>query len=188
MSGAHASRIVLPDPGQVQAEIDELGLGVDAPELHGGLCGWLCGGGDPQARDWLAQVLADPGQDPAAAHGALQRLHAATRRALDDPEFGLSLLLPDEAHPISERGDALLGWCRGFVGGFGLAAGAQPPLGEESREALADLSKIAMSELSYEDPERDEDAFEEVAEYVRVAALLLHGDCVLGPRHRRSLN
>ena len=36
--------------------------------------------------------------------------------------------------------------------------------------------------------EEDEDALAELEEFVRVAALLLHGDCVLGPRHRRSLN
>src|SRR5688572_26041029 len=53
---------------------------------------------------------------------------------------------------------------------------------------VTDLGRIAGSELSYEDPTTDEEALEEVAEFVRVAALLLHSDCVLGPRHRRSLN
>jgi uncharacterized protein YgfB (UPF0149 family) len=97
-------------------------------------------------------------------------------------------LIPPGAESVSERGEALLGWGRGFLGGFGLAAGAEPPLSEESRDALADLGRIAGSELSYEDPDNDEEALEEVAEFVRVAALLLHSDCVLGPRHRRSLN
>ena len=39
-----------------------------------------------------------------------------------------------------------------------------------------------------EDEAEDEDALAEIEEFVRVAVLLLHGDCVLGPRHRRSLN
>ena len=47
---------------------------------------------------------------------------------------------------------------------------------------------MAASDLAYDDPESDEQALEEVAEFVRVAALLLHSDCVLAPRHRRSLN
>ena len=36
--------------------------------------------------------------------------------------------------------------------------------------------------------EEDEAALVEIAEFIRVAALLLHGDCVLGPRHRRSMH
>ena len=36
--------------------------------------------------------------------------------------------------------------------------------------------------------EEDEAALSELEEFVRVAVLLLHGDCVLGPRHRRRLN
>ncbi|HEY9143467.1 MAG TPA: UPF0149 family protein, partial [Arenimonas sp.] len=63
-----------------------------------------------------------------------------------------------------------------------------PPLSEESEEALADMARIAASDLSYEEPEADAEALEEVAEFIRVAALLLHSDCVLGPRHRRKLN
>ena len=34
----------------------------------------------------------------------------------------------------------------------------------------------------------ERDALAEIEEFVRVAVLLLHGDCVLGPRHRQSLN
>ena len=36
--------------------------------------------------------------------------------------------------------------------------------------------------------DRDEHALAEIEEFVRVAVLLLHGDCVLAPRHRQSLN
>ena len=31
-------------------------------------------------------------------------------------------------------------------------------------------------------------ALAEIEEFVRVAALLLHGDCVMGSRHRQPLN
>ena len=51
------------------------------------------------------------------------------------------------------------------------------------RAALADAERAR-------DTTRDElaKALSELEEFVRVAVLLLHGDCVLGPRHRRSLN
>ena len=102
---------------------------------------------------------------------------------------GLLVLQQKAQEPgILVRADALLSWCRGFLGGFGLAAGAKPPLSEESEEALGDIARIAASDLSYEDPEADAAALEEVSEFIRVAVMLLHSDCVLGPRHRRKLN
>ena len=81
-----------------------------------------------------------------------------------------------------------MAWGRGFLGGFGLAAGESPPLSEDSAEAIADLARITGSELAYDEPEADEEALGEVAEFVRVAVMLVHSDCVLGPRHRRKLN
>ena len=87
---------------------------------------------------------------------------------------------------MSERGEALVAWCRGFLGGVGLA-GLEPLLGEEAREALGDVAKIAESQVSYEDPESDEEALAEIEEFVRVAALLIHGDC-LAARQRQRLH
>lgn len=181
--------IEMPDYAEVSAQIAQLRLGVDAAELHGSLCGYLSGGGETSGRgDWLGRVMAEPDPEDVARDSALDRLFVATEALLESPDFGFDLLLPDEDRPVGERGDALLGWCRGFLGGFGLAAGSDPPLSEDGADALKDLARMAGSELSYEDPEGDEEALSEVAEFVRVAALLLHGDCVLGPRHRKSLN
>jgi uncharacterized protein YgfB (UPF0149 family) len=182
------SEYALPPHADVTAQLHELAVGMDASELHGSLCGYLSGGQAPGRGDWINQMLADPEPVDIEANSPLDRLFTATAGLLESPDFGFELLLPHIDESVSERGEALLGWCRGFLGGFGLAAGAEPPLSDESKDALADLGRIAGSELSYEDPGNDEEALEEVAEFVRVAALLLHSDCVLGPRHRRSLN
>jgi uncharacterized protein YgfB (UPF0149 family) len=187
--GCTMTSIDMPDYAEASAELARLQLGVEASELHGSLCGYLSGGADaPGRREWLARVMSDPEVGPVPREGALDRLYLATEALLESPDFGFDLLLPDEETPIGERGEALLGWCRGFLGGFGLSAGSDPPLSEDGADALRDLAKMAGTELSYEDPEGDEEALAEVAEFVRVAALLLHGDCVLGPRHRKSLN
>jgi uncharacterized protein YgfB (UPF0149 family) len=189
-SRGHAmTSIEMPDYAEASAELARLQLGVEAAELHGSLCGYLSGGADvPGRAAWLAQVMSDPELGPVERDSALDRLFVATEALIESADFGFDLLLPDEEAPIGERGDALLGWCRGFLGGFGLSAGSNPPLSEDGADALRDLAKMAGSELSYEDPEGDEEALAEVAEFVRVAAMLLHGDCVLGPRHRKSLN
>jgi hypothetical protein len=183
------SNIELPDYAQVRDQISQLQLGLDAAELHGSLCGYLSGGAEAPGRaDWLGKVMADPDALAATPDSALDRMFVATGILLESPDFGFDLLLPDVDLPVVERGDALMSWCRGFLGGFGLSAGAAPPLSEESQDALGDLARLAASDLAYDDPEADEQALEEVAEFVRVAVLLLHSDCVLAPRHRRSLN
>ncbi|MDR1074780.1 MAG: UPF0149 family protein [Xanthomonadaceae bacterium] len=180
----------LPDSTSVAQESTALGLGVSAAELHGALCGWLCGGGE-DAPDWPARVLADPDAPVPATDSALQALRRASVEQLEDGEFGFELLLPEATAPLDDRAGALFEWCQGFLGGFGLAAGAARTLSEESQEALQDLARLAgasVQEGAEDDQDKEEDALSELEEFVRVAALLLHGDCVLGPRHRNRLN
>lgn len=182
---ADPSIVRMPSADDVAAAAHRAGLAADAAELHGALCGWIAGGGSA-GPDWLARVLADPALP--AAEGVLRDLATATSAQLGDRDFGFELLLPDESASLQTRSGALFDWCRGFVGGFGLAAGAAPPLSEEGTEALADLVRLAAAAAEEGGDQEDEQALAEIEEYVRVAALLLHGDCALGPRHRGRLN
>ena len=159
-----------------------------AAEFHGAVCGWVAGGGAAGGRDWLANVTADPAAEAPAPGGVLDRLRAASVAQLEDREFGFDLLLADAGASLGERSESLFDWCRGFLGGFGLAAGARPPLSEEGQEALADLARLASATPQDEGDDEDEEALSEIEEFVRVAALLLHGDCALGPRHRQQLH
>ena len=177
----------LPPLQEVESASRSRELGAGASELHGGLCGWLAGGGS-DGPDWLARVLADADIDAVAPGDAFDRLREASVAQLEDREFGFELLLPEAGASLYERSGALFDWCRGFVGGFGLAAGPTPPLSAEGQEALADLVRLSAAAAEEGGDEEDEDALAEIEEYVRVAVLLLHGDCALGPRHRGRLN
>lgn len=176
----------LPSLTEVESACREAGLGVGAAELHGGLCGWIAGGGTGD--NWLARVMADDALPPPAPGSALARLQAATAAQFEDRDFGLALLAPEDEASLAARSGALFDWCRGFVGAFGLAAGASPRLSEEGGEALADLARLARATAQDDGDEEDEEALVEIGEFVRVAALLLHGDCALAARHRNSLN
>ena len=196
----------LPGWADVAAAADRLGLASTPAELHGALCGWLAGGSGlhhgaardgarsgaaaapGQAANWLAQVLADETLPPPERGDALDRLQAATAAQLGDSDFGFDLLLPQAEAPLAERSGALFDWCRGFLGGFGLAAGDRAALSDEAREALTDLAKLAAATPQDEGDEDDESALAEIEEFVRVAALLLHGDCNLGPQQRQRLH
>jgi uncharacterized protein len=49
-------------------------------------------------------------------------------------------------------------------------------------------ARFAAAPPQEEGDQEDEDALAEIEEFVRVAALLLHGDCVLAARHRRGMH
>ena len=177
----------LPPLSDVAAEAAQLSLAVPVPELHGAICGWLAGGGEA-GPGWLGRLMADDAQPAPPRDGALEQLLAASAAQLEDRDFAFELLLPEGDASLAERSGALFDWCRGFLGGFGLAAGADPKLSDESGEALADLARLAMATPQEEGDQEDEAALAEIEEFVRVATLLLHGDCVLAGRHRRSMH
>lgn len=177
----------LPLFSEVEAESRNLSLSTSAAELHGALCGWLAGGG-ASVREWPARVLADASVATPPANGALDRLRLVSAAQMVDPEYGFVLLLPDHDASMTERSGALFDWCRGFLGGFGLAAGSAPTLSEESREALTDLAKFAATAPQDEGDEEDEEALTELEEFVRIVALGLHGDVALAAQHRQRLN
>src|SRR5690606_32354971 len=131
---------------------------------------------------------ADDAQPSVVEDSALDRMAKASAAQFEDDNFGFALLLPDNDAGLAERSGALFEWCRGFLGAFGLAAGKDPPLSEEGREALADIARLAAAKPQEDGDEEDEEALVEIEEFVRVATLLLHGDCALGPRHRNALN
>lgn len=178
----------LPEVSAVQEESRRLGLAASPAELHGGLCGWLAGGGE-DVPAWPARVLADDSLPTPAPDDALDRLRQVSVAQLNDRDFAFDLLLADPAAALAARADALFEWCRAFLGGFGLAARTRPTLSEEGDEALQDLARLAQaSSADFDSADEDEAALAEIEEFVRVAALLLHGDCVLGPRYRQRLN
>ncbi len=181
------SDIELPDVSAIEAESRQLALAASPYELHGGLCGWLAGGG-PSLREWPAKVLADDALPAPATGGALDELRLASAAQLADRSFDFALLLPEGDASLAERSGALFEWCRGFLGGFGLAAGSRPKLSDEGAEALGDLAKLAAAQPQSDGDEEDEEALVEIEEFVRVAVLLLHGDCVLAAQHRQKLN
>lgn len=167
---------------ELELLLARLHVGVGAAELHGSLAGLLSGGGRYAADQWGDALAIDGVQDALAGSGeiasGLRQLHDDTVAALEDPDHSFTPLLPDDEAALVARADALVAWCRGFLGGIGLAnVRARGRWSEDAEEALADLARIGASELSIEDTEEDEAAFIEVLEFVRVAAMLLRDEC-----------
>lgn len=154
--------------------LETMRLGVGASDLHGSLTGYLCGGGSAGAEEWPAALEIEPDARTALRHEALQRLYRDCRAQLDDPDLGFEPLLPAHDAPVERRAEALVEWCRGFLGGVGLSGSTTQLVSADANEVLADLGRIAASRFDYDDAEEDESALSEVLEFVRVGVLLLH--------------
>lgn len=165
---------------QLDALIMRLHLGTPASELHGSLCGYLAAGGVLRGTTIMAALQLDGEATTPTPEDQtlLERLTRQSEAALADPEMGFEPLLPEDDRPLDERADALVDWCRGFLGGFGLAGTpAHAQLTDEAKEVLHDLGAIAASSFDFDNVDEDEDALIEVQEFVRVGAMLLHTEC-----------
>lgn len=164
--------------------VQRLQLGVDGAELHGALCGYLAGGGRSQPSRWLEDLAlqAPEAEDLSVASDAelelLQQLYVEVAEALADPGLGFQPLLADDEQPLDVRCATLSQWCRGFLGGLGMAGvGGAHALSADGGEALEDLYRIGASELTLDgDGEGDEQALAEIVEYVRMAVLLVFSE------------
>lgn len=165
-----------------------LRLGIGASELHGSLAGFLCAGGVADGADWVDTLQIEHDDFAAADADLLARLARECGEQLGDPELGFEPMLPDDAAPLAQRAEAMVEWCRGFLGGVGLAGAGRAPIGDDAAEILRDFGGIAGSRFDYADADEDEAALIEVLEFVRVGVLLLHGEFTDAPRRRPRLH
>ena len=171
------------------ALLDRLRLGLGASDLHGSLTGYLCAGGTADAKTWPHALELDLHGDGDAwdDDGQFADLHRRCRAELDDENLGFEPLLPEDHQPLAVRGDALVEWCRGFLGGVGLAGHAHArALSADANEILGDFAAIASSSFDYDGDDGDETALVEVLEFVRVGVLLLRDEMVGPPRPRAT--
>jgi uncharacterized protein YgfB (UPF0149 family) len=163
-----------PSYEQLSAALSAAGVYADSAELHGGICGSLSVGGLAAAHSWTDSWLADAvdsfehDTDPRKCIDALAR---ATAQSMESGDFGLELVLPDDALPLSERIGALAAWCHGFISALGVT-GLQPrELDSERREQveeiIQDFSEISRANTEEVATNEADFQFYELVEFVR---------------------
>lgn len=157
----------------VSAALSRLDSDVEAAECHGMLCGMLCSPSGFEISLWLQHLTGYPESLETAddVSDALNDLLQLTMRGIDSDDYGFELLLPDDEEPLMVRTDALGGWCRGFLSGFGVTRGASAT-SSESQE-LSDLYRLSQVDAAEPESEMGEQAFQEIVEYARMGAILL---------------
>lgn len=158
----------------VSVALADLDSEVEPAECHGMLCGMLCSPDGFETGLWLQHLAGyrDEVPDADELDETLVDLLRSTLRGMDSDEFGFELLLPDDDEPLSIRTDALGGWCRGFLSGFGVTRGAAG-LSSESQEFLGDLYRLSQVDPHEAAGEVGENAFLEIVEYARMGTILL---------------
>ncbi|MCE9685507.1 UPF0149 family protein [Shewanella sp. AS16] len=154
-------------------------IGQHPVEVHGALVGLICGGVEQRAEAWvkpLLELMNDGQPLPQELHRLVAELYQDTVTRLVDFEFGFTPLLPEEEEPLTMRVEALSLWVQSFLTGLAII---QPKLNQASadvREAIKDLAEIAQVEFDVSDDQESERAYTELAEFVRMAAILCYSE------------
>ncbi|QSX34449.1 UPF0149 family protein [Shewanella avicenniae] len=165
---------------KLREQLDCAEIGQHPVEVHGALVGIICGGA--AATDWLqpmCELMNDGKQLPSALSSLIQDMHQDVAARLADPEFGFTLLLPEEEEPLASRLEALSLWTQSFLTGIAVV---QPKLNQSSedvRDVIRDLAEITQVDLDVGEDEESESAFQELLEFVRMSAILCFAEFVL---------
>lgn len=159
-----------------------LSVPVSVSEAHGIAVGLLCGQATGLAKSrWLTELLdaADMKADLVAQSAAeirdLDAWFDETVASLNDSELGFSPDVPNDSEKLSERSIGLVDFCSGFNYGLGLSSGGRDTasLPSDTREVISDFQAIQNLDLDELD-ESDDEAWQELFEFLRVGVLLIH--------------
>lgn len=163
----------------------EAGVLTSPSEVHGALCGLLCGGFTGAAGDALPDL--EKTLDESLSGGAAQQietLYVEAAQQLADGDLDFEPLLPDDSLELYQRVAAMAAWCRGYLGGYAQsrvrADSADKPVAVDSAEALRDFAAIAQAVSDAPDNEQGQDEgeqeYRELMEFLGVAAMNIMAD------------
>ncbi|MDH5631742.1 MAG: UPF0149 family protein [Gammaproteobacteria bacterium] len=172
----------VPGYGELNQALMDAGITTPASEAQGLICGVLCAASTEAAGSgWVPILLADhAGEEGEAIKTATRMLIAIHQQliiCMQDKDFALRLVLPDEEQPVAMRLDALAEWCSGFL--MGLVAGGAGDIARlppDSAEIARDMLKITEVVAAEEAGEDDEESLMQLEEYVRLGALAIYDE------------
>jgi hypothetical protein len=181
------------DFATLQALITSTGVQLHASEVHGVLAGLICGGftfedacrkGCDNKHNYLAFItdLLNNGEKlPSTISTAFSRLYNELWQVILNDDFSFTPLIPDDDDSLAERSKGLCSWVQGFTLGFGLQQKKTKELSSDVKEVLNDFIEIANLTEEVDEDEDNEQAFFEIAEYVRISALLCFSEYGVPP-------
>ncbi|WP_052074432.1 UPF0149 family protein [Shewanella mangrovi] len=165
---------------KLREQLDSAEIGQHPVEVHGALVGIISGGG--AETDWLqpmCELMNDGKALPTSLSSLIQEMHQDVVARLADPEFGFTLLLPEEEESLSSRLEALSLWTQSFLTGIAVVQPKLNQASEDVRDVIRDLAEITQVDLNVTEDDECESAFQELLEFVRMAAILCFAEFVL---------
>lgn len=159
----------------------DIHLNANPSQIHGLLCGYLCGPSRDLETLWDA-IFGKQERVPSLLD-RLQEWLEIIYQQLNEFSFDVTLVLPDDDEDINIRAEALGSWCQGFLQGLekqSIPIKNRPE--SETTEALNDIieiSKISFGEIPTND--EDESAYFELVEYVRLSVVMIFQDLKADP-------
>lgn len=169
-------KVKFPLFADVNAQLQRSDLLVNPADVHGVICGLLCGGVKLDNKAWLVpfeQIINEGLGIPESLEAILADIYNASEAALKDITLGFELLLPDMDQPLEERMEALAEWTQGFLGGFGMVHSVSTVASDDVKELIADFVSISQMDIDNDDDDDSneaEESFYEIVEYVRMGA------------------
>lgn len=164
-----------------KAALAQARLGISPAELQGSMTGYLCAGWGGGGAELLAalELEGDAAGTLADLVGPAARQISRALRAGEPVE----LMLPTGA--IEARANALVDWCRGFLGGLGLTGLIDADLRTDATGALLHtLAQIAAAPVVC-GPD-DDAALTDVLDFVQAGVVRLHAALAPGRQGHRQ--
>lgn len=174
----------LPPYAPLAEFLFDAGAYLDACELHGMLCGFICGGLTVPNPGWMSLLLAGAEEERRLElEACVNTLFKISLDQLSSFGFDFEVLLP-----IAEPGQDLLlisslsKWCEHFLLALGVVqegkkmkAVKNTPELKELKEAKDDIHSISRlyNQVLQSNEDFDEESFSSLLEHVRVAAMLI---------------
>lgn len=166
----------LPTYFEIGGALQEAGLDFNPSQVHGLLCGYICAMAGKAKNSW-EKLLPGCEKNPACKE-LLEQLYEMSYHEMTEFSFDFAILLPEDEADINYRTEALGLWCQGFL--TALEQANVPIRGRQESEVTDAINNmIEIAQVNYGDiTENDEDetAYFELAEYVRLAVLMIFQD------------
>ena len=174
------------DIEQIKADLIKLGSELSPSEVHGTLCGVLCGKSDITVHEWLSLTLLKSSEDASqlvmardllleAVTESFKHFFLVTITELSDNNLNFYPLLPEDGSE-AVRLEAIAQWAQGFLMGLSIAGiksfSEYPEEVTEFIEAMASISTAGEYDLAGD--ESDEEAIIEFIEFIRMGVLLMN--------------
>jgi uncharacterized protein len=155
--------------------LQHVGALMDAAETHGILCGLLCSSQPFSLEILFKHVLGETAVEDGLASECQQQLLLVknyTVEQLNSFNCEFTPLLPSDDIALSERTQALGGWCEGFLFGLGLVNVEIELLPDNAREFIQDI--ISISKIAPADDTDEEEDYMQLVEYIRIGIITLY--------------